>query len=84
MLPATTCKTVTSTDMFGVISLARVEEYLDAGCDVNCVDSSRTRNTPLHWAASYGSPEILQVLIGICCLNTIILSHFVSLVAVSD
>ncbi|KAF6023715.1 hypothetical protein EB796_017981 [Bugula neritina] len=43
--------------------LARVEEYLDAGCDVNCVDSSRTRNTPLHWAASYGSPEILQVLI---------------------
>jgi len=29
MLPATTCKTVTSTDMFGVISLARVEEYLD-------------------------------------------------------
>ncbi|XP_067942054.1 uncharacterized protein [Watersipora subatra] len=44
-------------------SLARVEEFLDAGCDVNCVDSERTRNTPLHWASSYGTPEIVQVLI---------------------
>ena len=47
-----------------VFSLQRVEEFLDAGCDVNCLDSERTRNTPLHWAASYSTPDILQMLIG--------------------
>ena len=47
-----------------VLSLQRVEEFLDAGCDVNCLDSERTRNTPLHWAASYSTPDILQMLIG--------------------
>ena len=47
-----------------VFSLQRVEEFLDAGCDVNCLDSERTRNTPLHWAASYSTADILQMLIG--------------------
>ena len=47
-----------------VFSLQRVEEFIDAGCDVNCLDSERTRNTPLHWAASYSTPDILQMLIG--------------------
>lgn len=44
--------------------LSRVEEYLDAGCDSNCVDSERARNTPLHWAAAYSTLEVAQLLIG--------------------
>ena len=60
--------------IFIYCSLDRVEEFLDAGCDVNCIDSDRTRNTPLHWAASYSTPEILQVLIGMDAIYRFYLS----------
>lgn len=37
---------------------------LDAGVDVNSYDTSDTRNSPLHWAACYGTKDIVKFLIG--------------------
>lgn len=37
---------------------------LDAGVDVNCIDTNDTKNSPLHWAACYGSKEVVRFLIG--------------------
>lgn len=51
-------------------SKERVEDLLDAGCSSNCIDSERARNTPLHWASSYGTADITQLLIGtVFCLT---------------
>ncbi|XP_066585055.1 uncharacterized protein [Prorops nasuta] len=41
----------------------RVVQLLDAGINVNSWDSQGSKNTPLHWAACYGSKEIIVCLI---------------------
>ncbi|KAL0266782.1 UNVERIFIED_CONTAM: hypothetical protein PYX00_009235 [Menopon gallinae] len=43
--------------------LGRVKQLLDAGVDVNSYDTNDTRNSPLHWAACYGSKEVVAFLI---------------------
>ena len=37
-------------------------QLLAAGVSVNVLDSSETRNTPLHWAATYGNKDVIQCL----------------------
>ena len=46
-----------------VFSIGLVERLLRAGIDVSSVDTIVTKNTPLHWAASFGSAHIAQVLL---------------------
>ncbi|EEB20158.1 conserved hypothetical protein [Pediculus humanus corporis] len=41
----------------------RVKQILDAGVDVNCVDTKETKNSPLHWAACYGTGNVIKFLI---------------------
>ncbi|KAK6621143.1 hypothetical protein RUM43_011449 [Polyplax serrata] len=43
--------------------VGRVKQMLDAGVDVNCVDTNDTKNSPLHWAACYGSKDVVRFLI---------------------
>lgn len=42
----------------------RAQLFINAGLDVNSVDSEITQNTPLHWAATYGDEKIVRLLIG--------------------
>lgn len=44
--------------------LDRVAQMLDAGVSPNAVDSEESRNTPLHFAACYGSTEVVNLLLG--------------------
>ena len=44
--------------------VGRVCQLLAAGVSVNLRDSPLSQNTPLHWAASYGSQEVLAALCG--------------------
>lgn len=37
---------------------------LDAGVNINSYDTNDTKNSPLHWAACYGSKDIVSFLIG--------------------
>ncbi|XP_064600438.1 uncharacterized protein LOC135466719 [Liolophura sinensis] len=43
-------------------NIGRVCQLLAAGVDVNLVDSHESKNTPLHWAATYGSWQMVQSL----------------------
>ena len=43
--------------------LDRVELLLSSGVSQDAVDSALTQNTGLHWAASFGSVEMIQLLI---------------------
>lgn len=42
--------------------IERVNQLLRSGVLVNSVDSAFTKNTPLHWAASYGNEEVVRTL----------------------
>ena len=43
--------------------LDRVSQLLSSGLSQDAVDSARTQNTALHWAASFGSVEMIKLLI---------------------
>ncbi|CAH1790961.1 unnamed protein product [Owenia fusiformis] len=43
-------------------NVGRVCQLVAAGVDVNLCDTPKSRNTPLHWAASYGNKEVVQCL----------------------
>ncbi|OWF38604.1 uncharacterized protein LOC110466050 [Mizuhopecten yessoensis] len=43
-------------------NVGRVCQLLASGVNVNLSDSAESGNTPLHWAASYGSAEMVQCL----------------------
>ena len=43
--------------------LGRVSQLLSSGVSKDAVDSGLTRNTALHWAASFGSEDVIQLLI---------------------
>ncbi|XP_074652559.1 uncharacterized protein LOC141906956 [Tubulanus polymorphus] len=43
-------------------NVVRVCEILDAGVDINLIDSAESQNTPLHWAASFADKEMIQCL----------------------
>jgi ankyrin repeat protein len=45
-------------------SVGRVCQLVAAGLSINSFDSEESRNTPLHWAASYGNKDIVSCLIG--------------------
>ena len=40
-----------------------MERLLRAGIDVSVIDTPTTKNTPLHWAASFGNSTTAQVLL---------------------
>ena len=40
-----------------------MERLLRAGIDVSVIDTEATKNTPLHWAASFGSAVTVQILL---------------------
>uniref|UniRef100_A0AC34R811 Beta-hexosaminidase bacterial type N-terminal domain-containing protein n=1 Tax=Panagrolaimus sp. JU765 TaxID=591449 RepID=A0AC34R811_9BILA len=44
-------------------NLGRVCQLIAAGVNVNSIDSPQSRNTPLHYAASYSSDEIVKTLV---------------------
>jgi ankyrin repeat protein len=52
--------------------VGRVCQLIAAGLSINSYDSEESRNTPLHWAASYGNRDIVSCLLsklflcGIC------------------
>eukprot|EP00092_Neocalanus_flemingeri_P008333 GFUD01008985.1.p1 GENE.GFUD01008985.1~~GFUD01008985.1.p1 ORF type:complete len:881 (-),score=182.76 GFUD01008985.1:190-2832(-) len=41
----------------------RIEVLLDAGVKIDSVDSVLTKNSALHWAASFGSKEVVDLLL---------------------
>ncbi|CAB3359835.1 Hypothetical predicted protein [Cloeon dipterum] len=47
----------------GTSDVGRVCQLIAAGLSVNSYDSEESRNTPLHWAASYGNRDIVSCLI---------------------
>ena len=44
-------------------SLDQMERLLRAGIDVSVIDTEASKNTPLHWAASFGSAVTVQILL---------------------
>ena len=45
-------------------SISQAEKLLRGGLSVNSTwDTESTRNTPLHWAATFGTPEVVRVLV---------------------
>ena len=44
-------------------SLEQLDRLLRAGIDVSVTDTNTTKNTPLHWAASFGSAITVQLLL---------------------
>ena len=40
-----------------------MERLLRAGVDVCCIDTPQTRNSPLHWAATFGNAVTVQILL---------------------
>ena len=42
----------------------RVQQLLDSGLGTDCVDSELTGNTTLHWAASFSSRAMVELLVG--------------------
>ena len=48
-------------NVFGC-SVKRVTQLLAAGVEVNLLDSPDSRNTPLHWAVTYGNKDVVQCL----------------------
>jgi len=55
-------------------SIGSVCQLIAAGVDVNMLDTGHSKNTPLHWAASYGSKDVIQCLVseyGTVCVNTV-------------
>ncbi|KAF4523546.1 hypothetical protein B566_EDAN011994 [Ephemera danica] len=47
----------------GNSEVGRVCQLVAAGLSINSYDSIESRNTPLHWAASYGNRDIVSCLI---------------------
>ena len=43
-------------------SVGRVCQLIAAGVEVNLLDSPDSRNTPLHWAVTYGNKDVVQCL----------------------
>ena len=41
----------------------RIETLLDAGVDIGAEDSVLTKNSALHWAASFGSKDVVRLLL---------------------
>ena len=49
---------------FNNFSIAQVDQLLRGGLDVNTTwDTEQTRNSPLHWAATFGTPEVVKILV---------------------
>ncbi|KAK2152971.1 hypothetical protein LSH36_313g04004 [Paralvinella palmiformis] len=46
-----------------VSDIGSVCQLIAAGVDVNMLDTGHSKNTPLHWAASYGSKDVIQCLV---------------------
>ena len=44
-------------------SLEQLDRLLRAGIDVSVTDTNTTKNTPLHWAASFGNAITVQLLL---------------------
>ena len=44
----------------GAAKLGRVCQLLAAGVSAQALDSPQSRNTPLHWAASFGDQAVLR------------------------
>lgn len=51
-------------------SVARVSQMIAAGVEVNLLDSPENRNTPLHWAVTYGNKDVVECL---CSMSFFIL-----------
>ena len=41
----------------------QIERLLRSGIDVSVTDTNTTKNTPLHWAASFGNAVTIQLLL---------------------
>lgn len=44
-------------------NLDRIQQLIASGVNVNSLDSQESGNTPLHWAASFGNAEAVQLLL---------------------
>jgi len=44
--------------------IGRVQQLLDSGLGTDCLDSEQTANTTLHWAASFSSRAMVELLVG--------------------
>ena len=43
-------------------SITSLKQLIEAGLSLDNVDTQSTKNTPLHWAASFGSsPEVVRL-----------------------
>ena len=51
-------------NMFIMISIGRVCQLVAGGLSINSYDNSLSRNTPLHWAASFSDVDTINCLIG--------------------
>ena len=44
--------------------IGRVHQLLESGLGTDCVDSEQTANTTLHWAASFSTRAMVELLVG--------------------